>query len=90
MERVVSSVESLAPSERPICGFIAGAAVLDIGQTGRRGVELPKVRDTYWWHRKNFERLNTSPMDWRSLCRPLQAGSPARCCYCSLRRRCRR
>ena len=90
VERVVSSVESLAPSERPICGFIAGAAVLDIGQTGRRGVELPKVRDTYWPHRKNFERLNTSPMDWRSLCRPLQAGSPARCCYCSLRRRCRR
>lgn len=68
VDRVVSSVESLAPSERPICWFMAGAAVLDIGQTGRRGVELPKVRDTYWPHRKNFERLNSSPIDWRLLC----------------------
>lgn len=66
--RIVSSLESLAPAERPTCWFLGGAAVLDIGQTGRRGVELPKVRDTYWPHRKNFERLSTSSLDWRLLC----------------------
>jgi hypothetical protein len=26
------------------------AALLDIGATGRRGVELPKVKSTYWPH----------------------------------------
>ena len=46
----------------------AAPAVQECRQTGRRGVELPKVRDTYWPHRKNFERLNTSPIDWRLLC----------------------
>lgn len=66
--RLVSSVESLAPAERLVCWFLAGAGILDIGSSGRRGVELPKVRDTYWPHLKNFERLSASSLDWRLLC----------------------
>lgn len=75
--RVVSSLESLAPAERPVCWFLGGAAMLDIGSTGRRGVELPKVRDTYWPHRQNFERLSASPLDWRLLCPGPMVDQPA-------------
>lgn len=77
VDRIVGSVESLAPAERPVCWFLGGAAALDIGQTGRRGVELPKVRDTYWPHRKNFERLSASPLDWRLLCPGPMVDQPA-------------
>ena len=42
--------------------------MLDIDASGRRGVELPKVRSTYWPHRANFERLERSSLDWRLLC----------------------
>lgn len=66
--RVVESVESLPAALRPICWFLGGAAALDIGSTGRKGVALPKVRDTYWPHRKNHERISASPLDWRMLC----------------------
>ena len=57
VDRVVASVESLPAADRPVCWFLAGAALLDIDASGRRGVELPKVRSTYWPHRANFERL---------------------------------
>ncbi|WP_010459936.1 NAD(P)-dependent oxidoreductase [Acidovorax radicis] len=77
VDRIVSSVESLAPAERPTCWFLGGAAVLDIGPTGRRGVELPKVRDTYWPHLKNFERLSASSLDWRLLCPGPMVDQPA-------------
>jgi hypothetical protein len=42
--------------------------LLDIDPSGRRAVELPKVRSTYWPHRANFERLERSDIDWRLLC----------------------
>ena len=73
----VSSASSTASSrasnpcrlaDRPVCWFLAGAALLDIDASGRRGVELPKVRSTYWPHRVNFERLERSSLDWRLLC----------------------
>jgi putative NADH-flavin reductase len=67
-DRVVASVELLPDSERPVCWFLAGAALLDIDASGRRGVELPKVKSTYWPHRANFERLGRSSLDWRLLC----------------------
>lgn len=67
IDRVVTSVELLQPP-RPVCWFLAGAALLDIGASGRRGVELPKLISTYWPHRINFERLCRSPLDWRILC----------------------
>jgi hypothetical protein len=48
--------------------MLAGAALLDLDASGRRGVELPRVKATYWPHRVNFERLSASPLDWRLLC----------------------
>lgn len=68
VDRVIASVESLPPGERPVCWLLAGAALLDIDASGRRGVELPKVKSIYWPHRANFERLERSMIDWRLLC----------------------
>ncbi len=68
VDRLVTSLESLPPSERPVCWFLAGAALLDVVPSGRKGVELPGVRSTYWPHQANFERLSRSGLDWRLLC----------------------
>ena len=68
VDHVVTSVETLPASERPVCWFLAGAALLDIGDTGRRGVDLPPIRKTYWPHAENFARLQSSSLDWRLLC----------------------
>lgn len=67
-DRVVAGVEALPAAERPVCWFLAGAALLDIDASGRRGVDLPRIKSTYWPHRVNFERLARSPIDWRVLC----------------------
>ena len=37
VDHIVTSVETLPASERPMCWFLAGAALLDIGDSGRRG-----------------------------------------------------
>ena len=66
--RIVDGVEQLQALERPACWFLAGAAVLDIGDSGRRGVDLPKVKNTYWPHRANLERLQRSTLAWSLLC----------------------
>jgi hypothetical protein len=76
VDRVVTGVE-LLQEPRPVCWFLAGAALLDIDASGRRGVELPKVRSTYWPHRINFDRLGRSPLDWRLLCPGPMAEQPA-------------
>jgi uncharacterized protein len=68
VDRVIVSVESLPTGERPVCWFLAGAALLDIDFSGRRGIELPKVKSIYWPHGANFERLKRSSIDWRLLC----------------------
>ena len=68
VDRLVASVESLSVAERPVCWFLAGAALLDVDPSGRRGVELPKVKASYWPHQVNFERLHRSGLDWRLLC----------------------
>lgn len=52
---------------RPVSWFLAGAALLPLDASGRCGVELPKVRDTYWPHQRNYERLQRSDLDWRLL-----------------------
>ena len=57
VDRLVTGVDSLPVEKQPVCWFIAGAALLDIGASRRRGVELPKVKATYWLHAVNFERL---------------------------------
>jgi putative NADH-flavin reductase len=68
IDRVVTALESIGDSQRPIAWFMAGAALLDLDASHRRGVDLPKVRDTYWPHRANHERLQRSKLDWRLLC----------------------
>jgi hypothetical protein len=45
--------------------------------SGRRGVELPKVKSTHWPHRTNFERLGRSAVDWRLLCPGPMVDEPA-------------
>jgi hypothetical protein len=68
IDRVVMSVDSLPVAEQPVCWFLAGAALLDFDTSGRRGVDLPRVKSTYWPHQVNFERLRRSRLDWRLLC----------------------
>lgn len=68
VDRIAASVELLPKSEQPVCWFLAGAALLDIAPSGRRGVDLPKIRSTYWPHQANFDRLSRSGLDWRLLC----------------------
>ena len=68
VDRLVTSVDTLPDAEQPVCWLLAGAALLDIDSSGRRGVELPRVKSTYWPHRVNFERLTRSRLDWRLLC----------------------
>lgn len=67
-DKAVSALETLEPGRCPVCWFLAGAALLPLDVKGRLGVDLPKVRDTYWPHRKNYERLLRSSLDWRLLC----------------------
>lgn len=77
VDRVVSAVELLPPESRPVCWFVAGAGLLDLDSKGRRGLDLPKVRDTYWPHAQNHARLQRSPLDWRLLCPGPMVDSPA-------------
>jgi putative NADH-flavin reductase len=77
VDHVVTSIETLPASERPVCWFLAGAALLDIGDSGRRGVDLPPIGETYWPHAENFARLQSAALDWRLLCPgPMAEGSP--------------
>lgn len=68
VDRLVTAVDSLPVLEQPVCWFLAGAALLDIGASGRRGIDLPAVKSSFWPHRANFERLIRSRLDWRLLC----------------------
>jgi putative NADH-flavin reductase len=77
VDRIVAGADSLHAAEQPVCWFLAGAALLDIDSTGRRGVELPKVKSTYWPHRANLERLERSSLDWRLLCPGPMVEQPA-------------
>ena len=77
IDRIVTGVETMPIAAQPVCWFLAGAALLDIGQSGRRGVDLPKVRSTYWPHRVNFERISRSSLDWRLLCPGPMVEQPA-------------
>ncbi len=77
VDRVVSSVEILPEDRRPLCWLLAGAGLLELDPSGRRGLDLPKVRDTYWPHRLNFERLKRSTIEWRLLCPGPMVDQPA-------------
>lgn len=67
-DKAVTAVEAAGASSPPAAWFMAGAALLDLDARGRRGVDLPRVRGTYWPHRANLERLQRSRIDWRLLC----------------------
>ncbi len=67
-DRIVSSAEAVPETERPACWLLAGAALLDLDDSGRRAIALPEVEATYWPHAANFERLRRSTLDWRLLC----------------------
>jgi hypothetical protein len=67
VDRIVTCVDLRPAAEQPVCWFLAGAALLDIDSSGRRGLNLPGVTSTYWPHRANFERLSRSRLDWRLL-----------------------
>ncbi|MCK7576555.1 MAG: SDR family oxidoreductase [Chromatiales bacterium] len=67
-DRLVTAVESLPSAAQPVCWFLAGVGLLDIDPSGRQGIELPRLKSTYWPHRVNFERLHRSGLDWRLLC----------------------
>ncbi|HSL42386.1 MAG TPA: NAD(P)H-binding protein [Anaerolineales bacterium] len=76
-DRIVTSLESIQERERPVCWFLAGAALLDMDESGRRGVDLPVLSSTYWPHRVNFDRIRRTTLDWRILCPgPMVARSP--------------
>jgi putative NADH-flavin reductase len=77
VDRLVTGVELLPTAEQPLCWFLAGAALLDIGSSGRRGVDLSMVNSTYWPHGVNFERLSRSRLDWRLLCPGPMVDAPA-------------
>jgi putative NADH-flavin reductase len=77
VDTVVAALESLEPQRRPVCWFLAGAALLPLDAKGRLGVDLPKVRDTYGPHRRNYERLQRSSLDWRLLCPGPMVEQPA-------------
>jgi hypothetical protein len=77
VDRLVTGLGSLPVEDQPVCWFLAGAALLDLDASGRRGVELPKVKSTYWPHGVNFERLRRSGLDWRLLCPGPMVDEPA-------------
>lgn len=77
IDRLVTGIEVLPDDARPLCWFLAGVALLDIDRSDRKGVDLPKVRATYWPHRVNFERLTRSGLDWRLLCPGPMVDQPA-------------
>jgi hypothetical protein len=68
VDRIVTSLESLPETDRPVCWFMGGAALLDIDQGGRRGVDLPRISSIYWPHLANFRRIRQTALDWRILC----------------------
>jgi putative NADH-flavin reductase len=77
VDKLVSALETIQRDRRPVSWFLAGAALLPLDASGRLGVDLPKVRDTYWPHRVNYERLQRSTLDWRLLCPGPLANQPA-------------
>ncbi|MFN7917356.1 MAG: NAD(P)H-binding protein [Vicinamibacterales bacterium] len=77
VDTIVSELESLDAAAGPVCWFLAGLGLLDLDATGRRGVDLPPVRATYWPHDSNYQRLLRSPLDWRLLCPGPMVDAPA-------------
>ena len=56
------------PPNAPCAGSWLAPPCSTSATTGRRGVDLPPIRKTYWPHADNFRRLQSSSLDWRLLC----------------------
>jgi putative NADH-flavin reductase len=67
-DHIVTSLESIPERAQPVCWFLAGAALLDMDGSGRRGVDIPALSSTYWPHRVNYDRIRQTRLDWRILC----------------------
>jgi putative NADH-flavin reductase len=79
VDHVVTALESIPETARPVCWFLAGAALLDIDESGRKGVDFQMLNATYWPHRVNFDRIRQTSLDWRILCPgPLLVDQPPR------------
>lgn len=48
--------------------MLAGAALLDIPQTSRNSLGLPRMPPMYRVHQINYERIRQSKLDWSVLC----------------------
>ncbi len=48
--------------------FLAGAAALDFGSSGIMGVDCPGVPEMYQNHKKNYEALLQTDLDWSLMC----------------------
>ena len=68
IDHIVTGLESIPEKDRPVCWFLAGAALLDMGESGQRGVDLPIISSTYWPHQVNYDRIHQTTLDWRILC----------------------
>ena len=77
IDKLVTAIESLEDHRRPVSWFMAGAALLDIDASGRRGVDLPVIGRTYRPHLVNFERMRHAHIDWRILCPGPMVEQPA-------------
>lgn len=62
-DHIVTSLESIPENKRPVSWFMAGAALLDMDENGRRAVDLPVIRSTYWPHGVNFDRIRQTALD---------------------------
>jgi uncharacterized protein len=68
VDRIVTALETLPDKGRPVCWFLAGAALLELDGRGRRAVDSRRVASTYWPHLANFDRIRRTSLDWRLLC----------------------
>lgn len=75
VDRIIGAAETVA--HPPVSWFMAGAALLDMGDTGPKGYELPLIPKHYQLHGKNFERLSRSSLDWRLCCPGPMIDEPA-------------
>ncbi|HET6486050.1 MAG TPA: NAD(P)H-binding protein [Spirochaetia bacterium] len=68
VDHIVSSLEQIPETERPVAWFLAGLGLLDIDGHGRKGVDVPMIGQNYWPHRSNYDRIRQTDLDWRILC----------------------
>ena len=56
--------------------FLAGAAALDFGSSGIMGVDCPGIPKIYLNHKKNYETLLKTDLDWSLMCPGPMIDSP--------------